>query len=71
MIRTEDGKDIVEELRNIAAGDPAGVMKINQWGEQIKSIADRAIAEIQFLRGMAGAVTKGESFADIRKVAGR
>ncbi len=70
MIRTEDGKDIVEELRNIASGDPAGVMKINQWGEQIKSIADRAIAEIQFLRGMAGAVTKGESFADIRKAAG-
>ena len=69
MIRTEDGRDIVEELRNIAAGDPVGVMKINQWGEQIKSIAERAIAEIQFLRGMAGAVTKGELFTDIQKKA--
>ena len=69
MIRVDDGKDIVEELRNIAAGDPDGVMKINQWGEQIKGIAERAIAEIQFLRGMAGAVTKGESFADIKKAA--
>ena len=39
MIRTDDGKDIVDELRNIAAGDPAGVMKINQWGEQIKGIS--------------------------------
>ena len=68
-LRVDDGKDIVEELRNIAAGDPIGAMKINEWGKQIADIAERAIAEIQFLRGMAGAVTQGESFGEIKKAA--
>ena len=67
MIRTEDGKDIVEELRHLKE---YGVMNVSEHIEAT-AVLDRAIAEIQFLRGMAGAVTRGESFADIKKVAGR
>ena len=68
-IRVDDGKDIVEELRNLAAGDPAGTMKRYEWGPQLAAVLERAIAEIQFLRGMAGVVSQGESFAEIKEKA--
>ena len=66
MIRIEYGRDIVEELR--------GLIGFTHIGENVSlkhEVIERAIAEIQFLRGMASAVTKGESFSDIKKGAGR
>lgn len=45
-----DKPDILDRLKNLAAGDPSGEMKPNQWGEQLAEICKDAIAEIEQLR---------------------
>ena len=67
-LRVSDGKDIVEEL-NLVLGsglDPT-VVECNLLIKH--ALVERAIAEIQFLRSMAGAVTQGESFGESKKAA--
>jgi hypothetical protein len=64
MIRVDTGKDIVEELRGLI-----GYTHIGQYASIKHEVLERAIAEIQYLRGMAGAVTretKDESFLNLR-----
>lgn len=70
MIRTDTGRDIVDELRGMLdlRGLPTGNSDINVMVRTVsRDLLERAIAEIQYLRGMAGAVTKGESFRDIKQ----
>lgn len=38
----------------------------NDWGQELHQDIVDAIDEIKYLRSVAGAVTKGESFADIK-----
>jgi hypothetical protein len=62
------GRDVLAELRQLA-----------QWGDEhtdldtphTVDVIKAAIAEIEFLRSHAGAVTQGESFDDIAKRVGR
>jgi hypothetical protein len=58
--------DVVDELRRWAAlrvGDP---IPTNGWGEPLTALFNEAIAEIERLRSLAGAVTRGPSLADIK-----
>ena len=57
--------DILDELRHL---QEYGVMNVSEH-VAATDLLGRAIAEIQFLRGMAGAVTQGESFREIKKAA--
>lgn len=55
--------DILERLREWK-GYQAG--EVNNWGPELTVVLTDAIAEIEFLRSVAGAVSRGESHADIK-----
>ncbi len=60
---TDDGRDIVAEMRAAIAFEE----KNGDTNGCTMELMERAIAEIQFLRGMAGAVSQGESFGEIKR----
>ncbi len=62
-------EDIVERLKELIVNLPRPGAVLPE-GEIISTLRD-AIAEIEFLRTHAGAVTRGESFDDIAKRVGR
>ena len=45
---------------------PNEAHEINNWGPQLNALLADAVAEIKRLRALAGAVTPGESFGEIR-----
>ena len=63
--------DVLERLDEIAAlkqGDraPEWLSEINGWGSRFSAMCRDAAAEIRHLRGIAGAVSRGQSLSDIR-----
>jgi hypothetical protein len=63
--------DVLERLDEVAAlkrGDPAPqwLSGNNGWGSQFSAMCRDAAAEIRRLRSLAGAVSQGPSFQEIR-----
>ncbi len=63
--------DVLEELKEIATREAppplVNIMSTCSCGCQYRDAILRAIAEIERLRAVAGAVSVGESFADFKK----
>ncbi|HEY7326906.1 MAG TPA: hypothetical protein VH592_04675 [Gemmataceae bacterium] len=57
--------DLVERLRNPVFVLDAGAEYLNE--EAARAVMREAADEIEHLRRLAGAVSRGESFMDIRK----
>lgn len=58
--------DVLERLAKWAEFKQGETMP-NNWGPELHQDLLDAIEEIKFLRSVAGAVTQGQSFADIKR----
>ena len=61
-------RDIVERL-HAAINNPQEEFPVNAWGPIVTALFSDALKEIERLRRLAGAVSPGESFNDIRRAA--
>lgn len=62
--------DIIERLKKWVVyknGDVPAHAHMTNWGEALRADLTDAIAEIEFLRTNAGAVSRGESHADLKR----
>ena len=57
--------DIIDRLKRWYDG--TNDYRTNDWGPELTADLKAAVAEIERLRRLAGAVSDGESFLDIRK----
>lgn len=58
--------DVLERLRKWAAMKQGELMPDN-WGPALSVDLCDAVAEIEYLRSLAGAVTPGQSFTEMRE----
>ena len=59
-------RDIVERL-HAAINNPQEEFPVNAWGPIVTALFSDALKEIERLQRLAGAVSSGESFLDMRK----
>lgn len=58
-----------EQLERWGRLDQHELMQMDGWAPMVTLLMRESAKEIVRLRGMAGAVTDGQSFADIRRIA--